>query len=56
MGMILRGSPYVHDVDFNRVLGWAMESLGDDKSGDRLEFVELVKQARTLTGSEPMTD
>jgi len=49
-GMILRNSPHKGQTTFDQVLTWAQPGLADDKEGHRVEFVELVKQARALTG------
>jgi Ca-activated chloride channel family protein len=49
-GLILRDSPHKGQATFEQVLSWAEAGLGDDKEGHRAEFVELVKQARDLSG------
>ncbi len=49
-GLILRDSPHKGQATFEQVLSWAEAGLSDDKEGHRAEFVELVKQARELSG------
>jgi len=49
-GMVLRESEYRGGADFDAILAWAMESLGDDPGGYREEFLGLVRQARALQG------
>ena len=51
-GMILRQSPYQGNGTLAAVLELAEEGKGNDPHGYRGEFLELVKQARTLTGSD----
>jgi Ca-activated chloride channel family protein len=51
-GMILRQSPYKGNGTLDAVLELAEEGKGSDRHGYRAEFLELVKQARTLTSSE----
>lgn len=47
-GMLLRESKYKGDSNYERVLETASTSLGQDASGYRNEFVELVKIAQRL--------
>ena len=51
-GMILRQSPYQGNGTLAAVLELAEEGKGSDPHGYRGEFLELVKQARALTGSD----
>ena len=51
-GMILRQSPYQGNGTLAAVLELAQEGKGSDPHGYRGEFLELVKQAIALTGSE----
>ncbi len=51
-GMILRQSPYQGNGTLAAVLELAEEGKGNDPHGYRGEFLELVKQAKTLTGSD----
>jgi Ca-activated chloride channel family protein len=53
-GMILRDSQFREQANFDMVLELAQGSLGDDKSGRRREFIDLVKTAKALhTGVGP---
>ena len=47
-GMILRDSPHRGTATLERVLGWALDSTGDDPHGHRGEFVQLVRKAMVL--------
>ena len=51
-GMILRQSPYRGNGTLAAVLELAQEGKGIDPHGYREEFLELVKQARALRGSD----
>ena len=51
-GMILRESPYQGNGTLAAVLELAQEGKGIDPHGYREEFLELVKQARALRGSD----
>ena len=51
-GMILRESPYQGNGTLAGVLELAEEGKGSDPHGYRGEFLELVKQARVLRGSD----
>ena len=46
--LVLRDSPYRGDVDLDRVLRWATDSVGADEGGYRRQFVELVRRASSL--------
>lgn len=48
-GMLLRDSPFKKDLGYDQVLDLARNSMGDDPSGDRAEFVQLVKTCGLLT-------
>ena len=48
-GMILRDSPHKGSATFDSAVAWAEEGLGEDASGYRREFLELIKQARAAT-------
>jgi len=50
--MILRESPYKGNGTLAGVLELAEEGKGSDPHGYRGEFLELVKQARALGGSD----
>ncbi len=47
-GMILRDSPHKGDGTLASVELWAENAKGNDTSGERAEFVELVKKAQAL--------
>jgi Ca-activated chloride channel family protein len=47
-GMLLRGSQHKGNATFDSVVELATEAKGDDKSGYRAEFIELVKTAKAL--------
>lgn len=47
-GMILRDSPHKGDASFEKILAWAEAARGKDISGDRAEFVSLVRAAKSL--------
>ncbi|MFT7671058.1 MAG: Ca-activated chloride channel family protein [Planctomycetota bacterium] len=49
-GMILRGSSYKGDATLDQVTAWAASGLGEDRGGYRVQFLQLVNQARELTG------
>jgi Ca-activated chloride channel family protein len=49
-GMILRGSPFRGDATLAAVEEIASANVGEDPDGQRREFVNLVRQARQLTG------
>ncbi|MEO7427133.1 MAG: VWA domain-containing protein [Fibrobacteria bacterium] len=51
-GLILRGSQYRGDLDFDKVASLARGSKGRDLEGHRAEFIGLVESARSLEGSE----
>jgi Ca-activated chloride channel family protein len=48
--MILRDSKYKGNASLDQVLEIAAEGKGNDKSGYRAEFIELVKKAKGLLG------
>ena len=50
-GQILRQDPNVGDADFATVYQIAMEARGEDRSGYRSEFMQLIRLAET---AEPM--
>ncbi len=45
-GMLLRGSKYAGDANKSSIEDWATSSIGEDKSGYRSEFLELIRKAR----------
>jgi Ca-activated chloride channel family protein len=51
-GMLLRDSPYRGDASYQKVLSLAEQGLAGDASGYRSEFVQLVRQAREISGKE----
>ena len=50
-GMILRDSPHRGRATYPAVLEWAEDGVGEDKSGYRQEFIELVKKAKQAEGN-----
>jgi Ca-activated chloride channel homolog len=48
-GMLLRGSPYRGTLSYPAVLEIASSVLGDDRSGDRKGFLDLIRQAERAT-------
>jgi Ca-activated chloride channel homolog len=48
-GMLLRGSPYRGTLSYPAVLEIASSALGDDRSGDRKGFLDLIRQAEQAT-------
>ena len=44
-GMTLRNSKYRGNIGIEKIKAIASESLGDDKSGYRAEFVDLIRRA-----------
>jgi Ca-activated chloride channel homolog len=49
-GMILRESPHKGRATYPAVLEWAEDGVGEDKSGYRQEFIDLVKRAKAAEG------
>jgi len=49
-GMLLRDSQFRGQSNFDMVLELAQGAKGDDPSGRRQEFIELVKAAKALSG------
>jgi Ca-activated chloride channel family protein len=47
-GMLLRGSEYVGQTNWDTVLEIAGSAKGDDKQGYRAEFLEIVKSAKQI--------
>jgi hypothetical protein len=50
-GMVLRDSPHKGGSSLAKVRDWARSGLGDDTSGLRPEFLELVDRAQTVRGN-----
>lgn len=51
-GMILRGSPYKGAATYASVIELANGARGTDPGGNRREFVEIVRKARTLANQK----
>ncbi|HVA50335.1 MAG TPA: von Willebrand factor type A domain-containing protein [Pirellulales bacterium] len=51
-GMLLRESPYRGDATYAKVLALAEQGLSGDPNGYRSEFIELLRQAREISGKE----
>ena len=49
-GMLLRGSRYQGQTGAASILDWASGAIGDDASGYRTEFLELVRKFETIVG------
>lgn len=47
-GMLLRDSPHKGSATFDQVINWAENGLGDDVSGYRAEFIQLVRRSAEL--------
>ncbi len=47
-GQMLRKSDYAGNVTFDEILKVAKKSVGDDKTGNRQEFIELVQDAKVI--------
>jgi Ca-activated chloride channel family protein len=47
-GMLLRGSPYKGNADFDSIIKMAQGAIGSDAWGFRKEFVNLAERAKTL--------
>jgi hypothetical protein len=52
-GMLLRQSPYAAGASFDTVLALATPAVGRDTQGERAEFLELVRRARTAQPAPP---
>ncbi len=50
-GLLLRDSPYKGDLTWEKVQSLAEEGQGPDREGYRMEFLQLVRQARALNDS-----
>lgn len=48
--MLLRGSVYAKNLNWDFVLELAGESKGADAEGQRAEFIDLAKKAKALSG------
>jgi len=53
-GMLLRDSQYRGAASFDMALALAEQARGDDKTGQRTEFMSLVQTARALRGPMPV--
>ncbi|RIK63986.1 MAG: VWA domain-containing protein [Planctomycetota bacterium] len=51
-GMMLRCSPHKGDLTYESVIAMAVSALGRDPNGQRSEFIDLVRKAKTLSGRE----
>ncbi len=47
-GMLLRDSEYKGTADYEKILGWAKSSLGEDQFNYREEFLKLIRAAQSL--------
>ncbi|MFA6286369.1 MAG: von Willebrand factor type A domain-containing protein [Opitutaceae bacterium] len=48
-GMLLRDSPHKGSATFDQVAGWAEDGMGNDESGYRAEFIQLVRRSAELS-------
>jgi Ca-activated chloride channel family protein len=48
--MLLKGSEHAGEATWAKAIGWASQGVGDDRSGDRLEWIQLLRQAAALSG------
>ncbi|MEZ6054355.1 MAG: VWA domain-containing protein [Planctomycetaceae bacterium] len=55
-GMLLRNSAYLGNAKFDSVLELARDAMGDDRSGQRAEFIDMVLRARQLHRQSHGTD
>ncbi|HVX11218.1 MAG TPA: VWA domain-containing protein [Pirellulales bacterium] len=51
-GLLLRESPYRGSATYKSVLALAEQGLSNDPNGYRSEFLQLVRQARDISGKE----
>ncbi len=54
-GMLLRGSEFVGNASYDRVLALARTAIGADLEGERAEFAELVSRAKGLAPRHRIT-
>jgi len=54
--MLLHDSPYKGNVDFDKVISLANDSLTADEEGYRKEFISLVKKAAGLKNDVAKVD
>ncbi|WP_228723282.1 vWA domain-containing protein [Desulfosediminicola flagellatus] len=47
-GMVLKKSPYIHDLDLNELIDIAKNSKGRDEDGYRAEFIRLLEMAQLI--------
>lgn len=55
-GMLLRGSQYAGNANYDAVLEIAQSALGDDPQSERTEFLELVRAAKRLMPAQESSD
>ncbi len=55
-GMLLRGSQYAGDSNYDAVLEIADSTKGDDPEGERAEFLAIVRAAKRLVSASESTD
>lgn len=49
-GMLLRCSPNKGDLTYDAAISMAVASMGRDPNGQRSEFIDLVRKAKTISG------
>lgn len=47
-GMLLRNSKHQGETSTVSILDWAAGAIGDDQSGYRAEFLEIVRKAKSI--------
>ncbi len=53
-GQLLRHSPQVNSLSYAQVVQIAQQAKGDDNTGSKGEFIQLVKNAETLAGKQDL--
>ena len=52
LSLLLRGSKFKANATYDQVEELAKQAVGKDANGERAAFVEMVKQAKTIAGTE----
>jgi Ca-activated chloride channel family protein len=50
-GLMLRDSQYKGNLTYDAVVELAQGGLGEDKHGYRAEFLDIVRQAKSVSGN-----
>lgn len=51
-GMLLSGSDYVQDLNYDQLISRARKAKGEDERGDRAGFIQLAEAAQALQGNQ----